>query len=145
MMFFRFVLQLWNMSFLLKEKQQLKDVFFYNMSHDTTKHVFGVCDQVRLKPVCSTTEASWSLEISDLASLGITLSRQRTTKVLIRLRGCAGWSAPLLFAYGRMVFSWCGSHINEALQLCKPRPEKTFLRSLRPGKTQIGLHSTEAR
>ena len=27
-------------------------------------------------------------------------------KVLIRLRGCAGWSAPLLFAYGK---SWCGS------------------------------------
>ena len=26
-------------------------------------------------------------------------SRQRTTKVLIRLHGCAGWSAPLLFAY----------------------------------------------
>ena len=145
-MFFCFVLQLWNMSFLLKEKQQLKDVFFYNMSHDTTKRVFGVCDQVRLKPVCSTTEASWSLEISDLASLGITLSRQRTTKVLIRLRGCTGWSRPLLFAYGRIVFSWCGSHIHEALQLCKPCPEKvSFLRSLRPGKTQIGLHSTEAR
>ena len=30
----------------------------------------------------------------------IKLSRKRTTKALIRLRGCAGWSAPLLFAYG---------------------------------------------
>ena len=32
---------------------------------------------------------------------------------MIRLRGCAGWSAPLLFAYGiRHVFAWpvpCGS------------------------------------
>ena len=29
--------------------------------------------------------------------------------MLIRLRGCAGWSAPLLFAYGgRQVFAWCG-------------------------------------
>ena len=26
------------------------------------------------------------------------LSNKRITKVLIRLRGCAGWSAPLLFA-----------------------------------------------
>ena len=40
-----------------------------------------------------------SLEILNLASIGIILSRQWTTKALIRLRGCAGWSAPLLFAY----------------------------------------------
>ena len=36
----------------------------------------------------------------DWASIHIILSKQRTTKVLIRLRGCAGWSAPLLFARG---------------------------------------------
>ena len=29
------------------------------------------------------------------------LSRQRTTKALIRLRGCAGWSASLLFTYDK--------------------------------------------
>ena len=29
------------------------------------------------------------VEILDLASIGIILSKQRTTKVLIRLRGCA--------------------------------------------------------
>ena len=34
------------------------------------------------------------------------LSKQGITKALIRLRGCAGWSAPLLFAnLGRQVFS----------------------------------------
>ena len=33
-------------------------------------------------------------EISDLVAL---LFRHGTTKALIRLRGCAGWSAPLLF------------------------------------------------
>ena len=33
------------------------------------------------------------------------LSRQRTTKVLIRLRGCAGSSAPLLFTYDKNRFS----------------------------------------
>ena len=37
-------------------------------------------------------------------------TKQRTTKVLIRLCGCASWSAPSLFAYGKnMVFSWRGS------------------------------------
>ena len=39
------------------------------------------------------------------------LSRQRTTKVLIRLRGCAGWSAPLLFADGINRFSHDVIHI----------------------------------
>ena len=34
------------------------------------------------------------------------LSKTRKTKALIRLRGCAGWSAPLLFAnHRRQVFS----------------------------------------
>ena len=47
--------------------------------------------EVRFKPACSATEASWSVEISNLITRGVVLSRQRTTKVLIRLRGCAGW------------------------------------------------------
>ena len=67
--------------------------------------VFGVFDQVRLKPVCAATETSYGLETSAIASSGIILSRQRTTKALIRLRGCAGWTAPLLFAYGINRFS----------------------------------------
>ena len=44
----------------------------------------------RLKPACSDIETRKSLEILDLASIGIMLFRQRTTKMLIRLRGCAG-------------------------------------------------------
>ena len=71
----------------------------------TRKHVFGVSDQVRLKPDCSATGTSWSLEIPAIASGCILLSKQRTTKALIRLRGCAGCSAPLLFAYGINRFS----------------------------------------
>ena len=67
------------------------------MSLVTRKPVFGIFDQVRLKPACSASEASYSLEISDIETRGIILSRQRTTKALIRLRGCADWSAPLLF------------------------------------------------
>ena len=45
-----------------------------------------------------------------LYKLKVSLSWQRTTKALIRLRGCTGRSAPLLFAYGiRHIFSWPGS------------------------------------
>ena len=66
----------------------------------TRKPVVGVCNQLKLKPACSATQISSGLEISATVSRGIILSRQWTTKVLIRLRKCAGWSAPLLFAYG---------------------------------------------
>ena len=68
------------------------------------KPVFEVFNQVRLKPAYSATETSKSLEILDLASIGIILSKQRTTKALIRLCGCAGWSAPLLFPYSKSRF-----------------------------------------
>ena len=65
-----------------------------------------------LKPACSATETSYSLEMMDLASIHIILSRQRTTKMKIRLRGCAGWSASLLFAYGINRFSHDAALIN---------------------------------
>ena len=52
-----------------------------------------------------------SLEILAKESRDIILSKQRTTKALIRLRGCAGWSAPLLFAYNiRHILSCRGSY-----------------------------------
>ena len=39
----------------------------------------------------------------------MSLPKKRITKALIRLRGCAGWSAPVLFANPRrQVFSRCG-------------------------------------
>ena len=47
----------------------------------------GVCNHVRLELACSATETTWSLEILDLAIIGIIQSRQRTIKVLIRLCG----------------------------------------------------------
>ena len=50
----------------------------------------GVSDQVRLKLACSATEASMRLESLVTETRDITLFRQRTTKALIRLRGCAG-------------------------------------------------------
>ena len=40
--------------------------------------------------VCSASGARLRLDIADIETRGIILSRQRTTKVLIRLRGCTG-------------------------------------------------------
>ena len=59
------------------------------MSLVTRKPVFRVCDQGRLKPTCAATEARQRLVISDIETRSIILSRQRTTKALIRLRICA--------------------------------------------------------
>ena len=94
--------------------ESVSSVYMY-MSHITRKPVFRVCDQVWLKPDCSADETSWGLEISAKASRGTILSTQRTTKVLIRLRRCAGWSAPLLFAYGINRFSHDVAHIYVAV------------------------------
>ena len=80
-------------------------LLFHNWASSPEKPVCGVCDQVRLKPACSATKTSKHLEISDIETRGIILSKQQTTKALIGLRGCAGWSAPLLFAYGKNRFS----------------------------------------
>ena len=55
--------------------------------------------------LASAIEASCSPEILVLASKGIILPRKWTTKALLRLRGCAGWSPPLLFTYGMNRFS----------------------------------------
>ena len=71
------------------------------MGLDATKPVFGVSDEARLKPVSSATETSQKIELSFVASLDMVLSKKRITKAVIRLRGCAGWSAPVLFASPR--------------------------------------------
>ena len=75
------------------------------------KPVFWVFDQVGLKPACSADETSHGLEILAMASRGIILYRQRTTKALIRLHRCSGWSAPLLFVCGINRFSHDEAHI----------------------------------
>ena len=75
------------------------------------KPVFGVSDKARLKPVSSATETSYKTEISLVASLNMVLSKTQITKVLIRLRGCAGWSAPVLFANPQNRFSRVEAHI----------------------------------
>ena len=59
------------------------------------------------------------VEILDLESKGIILSRQQTTKTLSRLRGCAGWSAPLLFAYGKSRISNDAAQLYPACTTCQ--------------------------
>ena len=59
------------------------------LSHDTTKRVFGVSEEARHKPACAATEATYSLEISAIESRDIILSKQRTTKALVRLQAQA--------------------------------------------------------
>ena len=43
-------------------------------------------------------ETTWKIDISLVASLDMILSNKRITKAVIRLFGCAGWSAHLQFA-----------------------------------------------
>ena len=45
-----------------------------------------------------------------MASVDMILSNKRITKVLTRLHGCAGWSAPLLFANPEDMFSRVEAH-----------------------------------
>ena len=83
----------------------------YNMSPVTRKPVFRVFDQVRLKLACSAIGTSLRVEILHIKTTDIILSKQWTTKALIRLREWAGSSVPLLFAYAINRFSHDVSHI----------------------------------
>ena len=77
----------------------------------TGKPVFGVSDKASFKPVSSATVTSQNIEISLVASLDMILSHKRITKVLIRLRGRIGWSAPVLFANPEDRFSRVKAHM----------------------------------
>ena len=44
-----------------------------HLSHVTRKPAFGVIEQIGFKPACSATAASYSLDILDIASIGIVL------------------------------------------------------------------------
>ena len=59
----------------------------------------GFSDFVLLKPASSVTETSLSAEIWHVTNVVIVLYAERRTKALTRLRGCAGWSAPMLFTW----------------------------------------------
>ena len=72
--------------------------------------MFGVSHEV-IKPACLATETSWKIAISLMSSLDMILSNTHITKALIRLRGCTGWSAPLLFANMEDRFSRVEAHL----------------------------------
>ena len=74
-----------------------------------TKPVFGVSDKARLKPVSSDTQTNEKNEIQ-LLKIKILFNKQ-ITKALTRLRGCAGWSASLLFTNTNDRFSRVEAHI----------------------------------
>ena len=65
-----------------------------------------------LKLVSLATETSKKKEIALVASVDMVISKKRITKALIRLRKCAGLSAPLLFRdLRRQVFSRVEAHM----------------------------------
>ena len=70
-----------------------------HMINATRKPVFGVCDQLRLKPACSADKTSYGLESAAIASRGIILSKQRTTKADLRL-----WCSHM--AYSGFLMMW---------------------------------------
>ena len=76
------------------------------MSLVARKPVFGVSDQVRHKPGCTTTEDGWRLEISDLGSI-----RVAKTKTLINFAVTAKLICVFVFAYAKSRFS------NDAAQI----------------------------
>ena len=106
-----------NHGFTLYLVVNLRDSFSCFKAHmglDVRKPVFWGSAKVRLKPVSSATDNSYEIEISLGASLDMVLSKKRTAKVLIRLRRCAGWSAPLLFCCSQLPedrFSHITAHI----------------------------------
>ena len=92
-----FIYDCWQFLLFIRSKKKVftrSEVSFWTESNASSgytwatsreKPVFRVCDQVRLKPAFSATETSYGLDISTIVSRGIILSRQRTTKALIRL------------------------------------------------------------
>ena len=73
---------------------------------------FGVSNHVMLKLACLASETTQKLEILPQESLAIILFRKGITKALIRLRGCAVWSAPLLLSCVKVRFSQVKAHIS---------------------------------
>ena len=76
------------------------------------KPVFRVSVKARFKPVSLATETILKIGFSPGASLHMKFSKKRITKALIRLRGCAGWSAPVLFATPEDRFSHDEAHLS---------------------------------
>ena len=75
-----------------------------------TNPVFGISNKASFTPVSSATWTSQKIELWPVASLHMILSTKRIKKALIRLHGCAGWSAHVLFANPEDRFSRVVAH-----------------------------------
>ena len=100
-----------------------------------------VCDQVRLNRPAQLQKLAWGLKfwLQKLETLHYLRNEQQR-----RWLDCAGWSAPLLFAYDiRHVFSWPGSRVYNLLcftlaQLSRLITKKKKM-TVRQAKTKISL------
>ena len=81
------------------------------MSLVMRKPVFGVSDQVRHKPGCTVTEDGYRLEISDLESRGIVLSKWRKQRCWSASWLPRSWSASLFSHMQKNRFSHVAAHM----------------------------------
>ena len=91
------------------------------------KPVFGVSFKQVSNRSPQLQRLSRKIEISSVPSLHMQLSKTRITKVLIRLRECAGWSGPVLFANPwRQVFSQQSTYGFECYLFPKGKNHRIF-------------------
>ena len=82
------------------------------MSRDMTNPTKWVCDQRRLRSAWASTQSDQSLRCPHEESSGPYLPIERTTKTLIRLGGCPGWSESSLGAQSLCWFCRVVAQIN---------------------------------
>ena len=87
------------------------DVVFYHTSHVKRKRSFEHAQNVRIRIIMHMRKvSSWHLLFNDTFQ-SVQWFHSQTANVLIRLRGCAGWSGPSLSAFARRhVFAWQGPY-----------------------------------
>ena len=89
----------------------LFQVFIIIMVRKSTKPVFRVSVKQVSNQSPHLQRQAKKLKILPIASLHMILLKKRITKALIRLRGCAGWSASGLFANPQRQVSRVLAHI----------------------------------
>ena len=95
----------------MKAAQVVRDATF-QLSHLMTKPTKWLCAQQRLGSAWASTQSDQSLCCVLNGSLRTRAFFMRTSKTLIRLGGCPGWSESLLGAHAiLLVLSWGGSVI----------------------------------
>ena len=88
----------------------------YHLGSVLRKHVYKICDHVWLYTACSATEVGYNIKIYHKTNL-VVLASGRISKALIRLQGCAGWSAPTCCSHATML-----SYHGQSHSFCYPIP-----------------------